>query len=204
MQFIPCPGVCSIEMIYQVLDQRVENVFHASQLNAWTESELSDLGAIFAGWYSTLGKTLHGDHVSLEKIVLKDLTTKTGPAIEYTAGLPIQGTAAGTDYMPLNVTAAVSFGTALRGRSYRGRIYQTGFLKSMTAGNQITGVHRGFLIADYASLVTLVTGGGKSLVVLSRFANKAPRVAGVGTDIRSVSVDINLDSQRRRLTGRGQ
>ena len=74
----------------------------------------------------------------------------------------------------------------------------------MLAGNQLNNTHRGGMIAAYAQLVSDIHTGGNELVVCSRFHNKAPRTAGVGTEITRVNVDINLDSQRRRLTGRGQ
>jgi len=40
-------------------------------------------------------------------------------------------------------------------------------------------------------------------VVVSHFANGNPRVAGVATPINAYQVNSALDSQRRRLLGRG-
>jgi len=45
---------------------------------------------------------------------------------------------------------------------------------------------------------------GAELVVVSRYANGAPRAAGVATTVTSVGLtDFRVDTQRRRLIGEG-
>jgi hypothetical protein len=191
-------------MIFSQGSQKVENVYHCKATTTpITESSLDTLCGAFVDWFSTDGNDLSSNTAVLEKIVAKDLTSETGPAIEYTTGLPIAGAASGPA-SPMNVTAAVSFGTALRGRSYRGRVYHIGITSDRTTGNQLTSVYRGQLIEGYAGLISAVNTSGWDLCVVSRYHNKSPRTAGVATPITSVSVDINLDSQRRRLAGRGE
>lgn len=204
MQFIPVPNTASVEAIFDVFGQKVENVYHVSQSSPFTETALAQAASAFVDWYGLHGKTLTGGYCSLAKIVAKDLTSADGPAIEYNTGLPIAGTAPAAQAAPLNVTCAVSFGTAKRGRSYRGRIYQIGLNVSQYNENQITGGMQSALITAYAALVAAFHTAGFDMCVVSRFANKAPRAQGVHTTITSVNVDVNLDSQRRRLTGRGQ
>ena len=204
MGFIPVTNVASVEMIFVILNQRVENVYHCiANTTPITYSGLATLCGAFKDWYNTTGKALSVDNLVLEKIVAKDLTSQSGPAIEYTTGLPQAGTHVATAY-PTNVTVAVSFGTALRGRSYRGRIYQNGLSNDRVVANKITSSYQEDLIAGYAALKSAVNTAGWDLAVVSRYHNKAARTSGVATPITSVSVDINLDSQRRRLTGRGQ
>ena len=204
MQFISVPNTCSVELIFDVFGQKCENVYHVTQGGSWTEEDLTTLAPTFVDWWNAYGKALAHDGVSLTKIVLKDMGSQTGPAIEYSVGLPSAGAYATGDNMPLNVTAAISFGTALRGRSYRGRVYQIGLTSSMVVNNQLNSTYRAALIAGYAALVAAVAIASQSMVVVSKFSNKAPRAIGVHTSITSVNVDVNLDSQRRRLTGRGQ
>jgi hypothetical protein len=204
MAFQNCPGVASVELIFDALGQKVENVYHVKQEDAWTETDLTNVAAAFKDWFSVDMAPITHSSVSLGKIVCKDLSTSTGPAIEYVADLPIAGGYSSTAICPLNVTAAVSFGTALRGRSYRGRIYHVGLAVAYVSGNQLGSGTQGSFLSAYGALVTAVSTAGFQLCVLSRFAAKALRTNGIGTAITSVSVDINLDSQRRRLAGRGQ
>lgn len=204
MGFVPVPLTASVELIYEVMGQRCENVFHAKAGIAWSESSLTDLAETFKDWFIADGKGIMSSNTALSKIVCKDLASKSGPAIEYQTGLPISGTISNIQACPLNVTAAVSFGTALRGRSYRGRVFQIGLNVGQIADNALNSQYRAELISVYASLVSAVSTGGWDLAVVSRYTNKAPRSTGVATPITSVSVENALDSQRRRLATRGQ
>jgi len=59
------------------------------------------------------------------------------------------------------------------------------------------------IIADYTELLTLVNIGDQHLTVASLRFNKAWRDTGVLTNIIAASADGYIDSQRRRLFGRG-
>ena len=205
MQFIPVSDTASLELVFDALGQKCENVIHVKAgTTPITESGLADVCEAVVDWYTTSGKVQVYDGTSLTKIVAKDLTSSTGPAIEYTTGLPLEGTGSGATALPLNVTAVISLGTALRGRSYRGRIYQIGLGSNWVSGNVLDSGYRNNLVSSYGGLVTAISAAGWTLVVVSKFHNKAPRTAGVATTVTSVSVDTNVDSQRRRLAGRGQ
>lgn len=204
MPFINCPNIASFEVIFDALGQRVENVYHVSKISEWSVESLTEVAGIFVDWWGTNMQPITSNAVTFSKVVAKDLTTSTAPAIEYVGGLPLTGGYSSTPCLPLNVTCAVSFGTALRGRSYRGRIYHIGLGTAYVSGNQLGSGTQGSLLAGYAALVDAVSVGTYALVVLSKYSSKAPRSEGIGTPIISVSIDINLDSQRRRLTGRGQ
>jgi hypothetical protein len=71
-------------------------------------------------------------------------------------------------------------------------------------GNEVNGTFLAGLIASYADLLGHVNIGANTLCVVSRFHNNSARVSGVATDILSVSADPVIDSQRRRLPGRGR
>jgi hypothetical protein len=73
-------------------------------------------------------------------------------------------------------------------------------------GNKITSAYQILLRADYQALINVVDGAANlnaNMVVVSRFSNKAERPVPVTTVITSAQLDENLDSQRRRLNGRG-
>jgi hypothetical protein len=194
----------SIEAIYDVFGQKCENVFYVTHFAGITPELMASDGAAFVDWYDAHGKATMHSGVTLSKLVIKDLTSQNGHAIEYNTGLPLSGADSTHQAAPLNVTAAVSFGTGLRGRSFRGRIYQVGMTVYQLIDNQLTSGMRSALIEVYGELVTAMQTNAGRLCVVSRYHDKTARTTGVATPITSVNVNIDIDSQRRRLTGRGK
>lgn len=124
--------------------------------------------------------------------------------LSWTTGLPIAGTN-GTASMPNNVALALAFKTALRGRSFRGRI----FLPGLTEGNVVDNtVQPAFITAWYtffgilaSTLIDLIAWQ----VVVSRVEGGDPRPAGVVTQVNNwIVTNTVVDSMRRRLPGRGR
>lgn len=113
--------------------------------------------------------------------------------------------------MPGNVTMSVSFRTALRGRSFRGRNYVAGLTEDQVAGNIFISTLSASWKAAYEAIAAAIASTGWTWVVVSRFSGvdavtkePIPRAAGVTTPVLSVIVvDDFVDSQRRRLAGRG-
>jgi len=107
--------------------------------------------------------------------------------------------------VPGNVTWCVKFLTGLTGRSYRGRNYIMGMTEDATVGNQMDAGRAAAFVANYEALLDLVDATDFTWVVLSRVQNNVPLANAIGAPIINVGyTDLNLDSQRRRLTGRGQ
>jgi len=155
-------------------------------------------------WWSNYLKVLQVNTVQLFMLRYTDLTTQTSGGIEYTTGLPIAGTYADDQGMPSNVTVAVKWTTGLRGRSYRGRTYHIGTPRAEIEGNLIATDYRGDLVQAYGTLINRFTQTGGQMVVASRQNNGVIRTTGVSTPITAVSVEHTVDSQRRRLPGRGK
>jgi hypothetical protein len=122
--------------------------------------------------------------------------------VDYTDA-PVVGTGEG-DSLPLNCAWSFSFRTLLRGRSFRGRNFLPGFLNSILdspgIGNAVT---LAGVVAAYALHLITDPPAGWVWVVASHFADHEPRATAVLTPIVEVIVDTWLDSQRRRLVGRG-
>jgi hypothetical protein len=115
------------------------------------------------------------------------------------------------DPTPANVSLAVSFRTAGRGRSSRGRNYFVGFVDDQVTGNVVNNSDAVDIRNAYAALIAAAATANVSWVVVSRFSGvdadgkPIPRAAGVTSLINAVSlVDNDVDSQRRRLNGRGR
>lgn len=204
MEYIPAPNCASVQMIFSVLGQRVENVYHVRNFSPYLTEDLLLLGNWFIGWWTGNFQEWTPPEVSLVMVVCTALDTQTSPSIEVTLGLPAVGEGIAYTVAPTNVTCSVRWTTGHRGRSYRGRTFHVGLAKEFITGNTINSTPIGYLQAGYGVLINeenLLPGG---LVILSKYANKAPREEAVATPVTGVFVDNTVDSQRRRLPGRGR
>jgi hypothetical protein len=76
--------------------------------------------------------------------------------------------------------------------------------ESNTSGNQVSTTQRAAILEAYNALLTAVSGLGYDLSVLSRVQDGVTLTTPVLTPINAVVMDSDIDSQRRRLTGRGR
>lgn len=204
MAFVPFPNCASVEMIFTLDGQRIENRYHVEQDSPFDEVSLAVLAALFDNWWTTELRAEQPTSLSLVLIVAKALDTPSSPGVEYSSGLPKAGLFTTTPALPNNVTLAVKWSTGLRGRSFRGRTYHIGLTEDAVAGNTISAGHLSFLIGAYEALIDDLAGLPADLVVASRISNGVERTTGVTTQVSGVSIDATVDSQRRRLPGRGR
>lgn len=203
MAFIPVPNVASVEMIFEQAGQRLENVYHVKKSSPFDEVGLSGAAQLFADWWDEELKPQVAGNVSLVLIVAKALDSETAPAVEFTTGLPLTGP--GTNIPnPGNVTVAIRWTTGLRGRSFRGRTYHIGLTQGAIVANSLATENQALLLGAYQTLLSSLSLSTMSLVVVSKYANHVARTTGIATDITAASLDGSLDSQRRRLNGRGR
>lgn len=204
MPFVPVPNTLAVDVIYEQMGQRVENTLyfeHASP--GWTEASinawLQDLRVLIE---SELMPLLHAG-IALVQLVGTLLDAVDSLSVVLNVSPPFTGSATG-DGLPNNVTYTVQFKTNQRGRSFRGRNYVPGIPAQSISGNSVSSGFRTGVLAFYAELLALATAEGATWVVVSRFTNGAPRVTGVTTPVTTAATaDTTLDSQRRRLPGRG-
>lgn len=109
--------------------------------------------------------------------------------------------------VPNNVDPCISFRTGVAGRFSRGRNYIPGLPNSMVDGNQLSTAWTGPVAAAYNEL----TAGGAhdpdpfNWVVASFYSAGVPRGSALATPIiQALFTDNIVDSQRRRLPGRGR
>jgi hypothetical protein len=106
---------------------------------------------------------------------------------------------------------SVSFRTESRGRSFRGRNYIVGLTEDQVTGNDFASGITGLFQAVYELLLDFGQDIAWAWVVASRFSgvdpvthDPIPRTTGIATVVTAVTVVDNfVDSQRRRLTTRG-
>jgi hypothetical protein len=205
--FIPVPNTCLIEMVYSANGQIVENTFHVQKGSPFTGPQLNSLCDSFASWDTANWRANRVAGAVLTNIKGRALDAAIAPIGQATiaAGLPHVGIAGGVQ-QPNNVTFALKLLTGLAGRSTRGRIYAVGMsASSVTAGtNDITAALANNMVTALNTLITNITALGYQLVVTSYRTGGAWRTTGVNYVITIAAYsDLHIDSQRRRLTGRG-
>jgi len=205
MPFIPVPNVLQAELRFDYGSQKCENVVYFEGSAGVTPVLASSLGGQLVSWWNTHFKTPSPTVMGLREVYITDLTSATSFTVSYVAGLPSFGLSA-VDPLPFNCAHCVSFRTAARGRSGRGRNYVMGLSDSEAAASTISTTRVNLDVAAYAALVGAGTFvAGLQFVVVSRFLDGNPRTVGLARPVTSVlSVDSVMDSMRRRLPGRGR
>lgn len=202
-EFIPVPNCARVELVFTQGNIVMENVFHVRNDTPFDAVSLALCANVFKTWYVDELLEFLPSSYSLNKIIAKALDSDSAPGIEFTTGLPLPG-GSGSAPSPNNVTMAVKWTTGLIGRSYRGRTYHVGLTESSTSGDTINSEWVSAATACYQALLTALDSTPYELVVVSKYHNNAARATGVATQIAACSIDPTVDSQRRRLAGRGR
>lgn len=203
MPFVPAANVIQAELIYSWDGQIVENVLHYQTVGAPSATDMSELGGFLVNWWQDNMDTNVAGSVSLDEVRMTDLTSEFAPGSSYTIGLPASGAAVSAS-LPNNVTLSITKRTALRGRSYRGRIYQVGLTENAVVDNEVSeSIQAAILAAWNLAIEFALTSGTAPMVVVSRIQGGVERVTAEVTPVVSFSTDGIVDSQRRRLPGRG-
>ena len=201
--FVPVPDTGEFHLMFTYQGQVCQNVLHTHQHEAYTAPGLADVTAIMISWWIDTMAGLVSDQLQLDRIEAFSLESIDAVSFVDIAGLPHVGTL-DEQVMPGNVTVAVKLGTGQRGRSYRGRIYHLGLTIGAVENSKLTPTAIIALTGAYAALVDTLGTAGHDLAVVSKFSGGAPRTTGIATAVNSVSIDPSVDSQRRRLPGRGR
>jgi len=197
------PGLMRLEMHYLFQGEHCMNTFWIkSNLNETSAILEQELAGTFVNWWETEVRPLCTSTLQLYEVVVKELRPD-GIAILYTEDLPADGMKS-EEALPNNVALAVHWGTGLVGRSRHGRTFHMGLCIDQVTSNHCdvatdiqtaydnlrTALDNITLNVEF-SVVSFVSGG---------FWRQQPLV----TPISGVAVESTLDSQRRRLPGRGQ
>lgn len=200
--YIPFENVCKVELIFSIGGQRCENVIHFhNTAGSFGVVEMGLLAYNLVAWYGYSVAPQMSDELSLVLLRLTNLTTESSPAFDYTAELPVVGAQTGAPN-PNNAALVTKFTTELRGRSYRGRVFNMGWPSVNNATpTTATGPATTFNTAWTAMAAGLP--GDWEHVVASYYHNGAWRTVGVATPVIGYVTNPEIDSQRRRLAGRG-
>lgn len=202
MPFQPAPSIASV-VIAGVMDgQLVELTSSWFASGGISEASLQALTDGVSGWFAGTVLPLLSRDVSGGTVRAVDETTATGPVAQ-TGFTGVGGV--DQESAPNNVAACISFRTAQRGRSARGRNFVMGIPNSLITLNTLDA---GFM-GDIQTAYELLIGAGAFVsgwqwVVLSRVTGGVPRANGIGIPITSVSFTTNkVRSMRSREVGHG-
>lgn len=213
MPFVPVANTAEVEAVYTLDAQIVENTMYFRMASTPT---LSDLNALLEEVNTTIRSgllPLLAGAIQLIRVVGTLIDVIDGLTALSTTSLPAGG-GSGDEFEPSNVAACVSLRTASSGRSFRGRNYIAGLPDGATVGNTLSSTFTTGVLDFYDTLRASVADLGWEMVVVSRFSGftivdgkkvPTPREEGIATPITGVIfTDSTVDSQRRRLPGRGR
>lgn len=203
MDFVPVANTVLAELIFYLDGQIVENTLYFENSTEIDSGEMLALAEVLRDWWGDELAPRVSQSLLLQLVKITELTTALSPSYTLPVTPNLPGGVAG-DCSPNSVTVCVSFRTAGRGRSSRGRNYIPAIPEALTLASRITLGIQAEYTAAYNALLTVLPVNW-TWVVVSRFSEGLPRAAGLTLPITSaVIVDNVVDSQRRRLPGRGR
>lgn len=205
MAFVTIANTCAAELRFLLNGQRAA-LSLAFRKSGLTATDVQTVAEACDTWWYTYARSKQGSVVQYREVYVRSLASEDGPTYTCSTHTGVTGTMTVGDQYPNNVAKCVSFRTALRGRSNRGRNYFFGFGPNQLASNRqsISTTYAAALIELYERWLP----GGSSIpagfewVVASRQLNGV----AVGRAVPIISVvltNLNLDSMRTRLVGRG-
>ena len=208
MAYQPVAATALVELVYQVGTTIQENtLYFRHAATSWTPVELTTLGNEMAAWWEASIAPLASIDVSLVRVDVTDLSEQFGSKVVIPLDPAVPGEAS-TDRLPSNVSMAVTFTTGKRGRAFRGRNFVVGLVEGQVNDDQVNGSAVSLYLAAYNAL--LVGGSSQptdaTWVVVSRVVNQVVQMPTALTNpvLAAVVADDIVDSQRRRLPGRGR
>lgn len=202
MAFIPIPNSASLCFNFVTAGQNWQFCLTIRKsTGAPTTGDLATLVTQGHSWYAATLKSLIYSSTSLKSIIATDQTVQGGPQAITTYNEA--GTASG-GLIPVGTPLVVSLRTALRGRSYRGRVYVSGLSSTfLTDAANISSGYAASFGSAFLTLLSSLATAGFDIVVASKQHNGAVTSPAATNPVIAFVVDTFLDSQRRRLAGRG-
>lgn len=203
MAFVPAANVAQVNLRYVWNGERCENTLYFRQNEGWSPVGLSALADRIFEWWDVLVQPIQHTACSLREIYVRDLEVEDGNVFTLTPSPTPSGTTAG-EGLPNNCTLCVSFRTGLAGRTRRGRNYMVGMGEAHQSNSYALNSYALAVQTAYEELLTFGAIYGFNWVIISRYSNGLPRSQALVTQVQAVAiVDLAMDSQRRRLPGRG-
>lgn len=197
------PEVCKVSLIMTQDTRTFVNTFHVDKVTEWTLPEMITLAGEVRDWYVNFYRAAVPSQVSLLQVQVRKYDPIAPLAYDLNVSPPSPGIRGGSP-TPRNASVTTSWRTGLAGRRFRGRIYLPG-VNEPDAGDddRISSALVNLLVSAAAELIL----GALTQGVLTVFhPPKDPPTPydNTSTDVLTAVVENIIDSQRRRLPGRGR
>lgn len=197
------PLVAKVIMTFASDTRIFQNVFHVSNVTAWTAINLAQLATDFISWWNGFYKTRMSSDIALTLVQTRRLDPSLPLGVDQPVIPPSPGGAANVS-VPSNATSTISWRTGLAGRRFRGRTYVPGItVPDVNANDSITSALVNQLLSAGVALITSSLSAGKLTVFHAPDTVPTP-FDNTFTDVTTAVIENLLDSQKRRLPGRGR
>ncbi len=210
MPFNAIPNCVKVRFNYSFRGQQAINgLWFLKSAGSISLLDVMSLGDQLGTHWSDAVMPLLSSDLVFTNLSVRDMSIENG--LEYvTGGVGPDGGAG--DALPNNVAACVTIRTGFAGRHYRGRIYIPGIPRTAVAENEyLADFMSGLLVALTPIVGVDAIAAGWQLVVVAQEQVLVPGEAPVpipgGIVTPAVSFGFSddvVDSQRRRLPGRGK
>jgi hypothetical protein len=201
--FQPVPNTIQCDAIFLLFGQRVENVYHVEVPGGIDAPAIADTANVVRDWVITSLLPQLSHNITFIGVEAKNLSIEDG-GVHFSAPATTAVGGSSDSSMPGGTAFCVTLATASAGRSFRGRKYVPGILVSQVSGNDVLAAYGNALVAIFNTLIATLEAVDKILVIVSRIQDHAVLTTAVTTPVTTAkATDYHIDSQRRRLTGRG-
>lgn len=197
----PVNGVARCELLYSWDGQTVENVWFVSGADNSAQT-LQDIADQMMDNWRTLIMPVVSEFVVLDRAEVTYLGQEFGNSIIRAAPVDSNGQETSLP-LPNNVSICVKLLTDLGGRAHRGRKYHIGLCENQVTFSHLVEPFRTQLETAYQGWIDQMSSSVYSIVIVSYYLQGFLRQTPLVTAVNTCTIDATIDSQRRRLPGRG-
>jgi len=189
--------IARVTMVYNRDSRVLNNSFHVYRTAGWVPGDLVSVATAFYNWWTAAFRATVPTGITLNNIHVQVYDPNGSP---YVYDRPVSPAEAGLRagvILPGNATAVISLRAAYAGRKYRGRFYVPGLQTGdVGATDLMSSAYVTLLAVAATNLIGPAMPAGFTLVIFHRIGNAFSTIV-------SYVIDNIVDSQRRRLPGRG-
>lgn len=197
MAFIPVADAAQAIVAFQHNDQDWTFGLWFTQAS-FGVTEQETLAIALDGWVHSSLKTHISQDADYLGVTVYDQRSSSAPVVIENANA---GACTGAvDILPLNTALVLTFYTAARGRTARGRCYFAGVSEGNFTDGAFTAGIAAALESAFGAMHTSVLSQNWTPVVVSKYENGLPRAAGLARAITDVQCrSVRPGTQRRRI-----
>jgi hypothetical protein len=196
------PNIARVSLVVRKDTRTMINTFHVNHgASAWNAADMLTLATAFRDWWVNTYRSQVVTLCALTQVQVRKYDPLDPLAVDLALPVPAAGLQP-TPSAASHATCSVSWRTGLAGRKYRGRFYAMGCTEAQIDDLDLfTSSYVVNMGAIAQALITAINVGVQELVVFHR---TPVGIDPTWTKILSVVVENIVDSQRRRLPGRGR